>query len=536
MSLGERATTQNSTPAETMRRVGASRTDNDAVMEALRSADLASSRRRWPLFVLGLLAGGVGAWIANDYLGDTDETEVAAGETTELAEAAVTVETLLEEIEWSGTLGYGDPVSVRGSGGIVTATIPVGETVNRGDTVVTIDNVPMVAFFGDTPMWRSLSEGAEGPDVRQLEANLALMGYDPDATVDVDSDFTANTAAMVERWQEDLGVEITGRVTQNDIALLEGPASVVSVAEVGSSGSGVVATLGPRQGTLDVVSSLDGLVTNLAEIGSEVEAGTVLYRLDDVDVAAIPQDDPVAEMMVSDTFTNLELERALSDNGFDPDGEMTVDGSITDTTVDAVERWQQAVGLPVTGATDPGYYAVVPDDHVVESHLVQSGDSVVTGPIMTTAVSRLSVEVVVDVADADEFETGDSVTIELADDTTVDGVVGDVGAVVPGSNPQEASTVTITIDIVLNAEAGGDESSLVEGPVTVVSIGDSVVDATVVPTRSLVALAEGGFAVEKLDGDGNTQLTGVTLGVFGDGVVEVTDGDLEPGDQVVVPG
>lgn len=512
---------------------------SDEVNEALRAAEQASRRRRWPFFLLGLIVGGGAAWLAAGYLTNTDESTEATQADVELATAAVATQTLREEIEWSGTLGYGEPVSVRGSGGVVTSTVPVGDIVGRGDTVASINNVPMVAFFGDTPMWRVLSEGVEGPDVRQLESNLALLGYDPDDTVDVDLEFTANTAAMVERWQEDLGVEVTGEVEPNDVAILEGPASVVSVAEVGSSAGGEVVTLGPRQGTHDVISSLDGVVSDLLPVGSPVESGTVLYRLDDIEVPAVDDDDPVAATLVSETFTVVELERALADGGFDPDDEMTVDGTATDATSAAVERWQRSVGLPVTGATDPGYYALVPQGHVVESHLVVEDETLATGPVLSTAVSRLSVEVIVEVADADEFEAGDAVAVELADESAVEGVVSEVGPVEPAANPQDVSTVTVTIEIVLDSvltdSAGGDDSSLIEGPVTVVSVGDEVIDATVIPNRALVALSEGGFAVEKVVGDGEPQLVAITLGVFGDGVVEVAEGDLEPGDEVVVP-
>ncbi len=45
------------------------------------------------------------------------------------------------------------------------------------------------------------------PDVEQFEANLAALGY---VGFDVDEDFTSNTAAAVERWQEDRGLEETG--------------------------------------------------------------------------------------------------------------------------------------------------------------------------------------------------------------------------------------------------------------------------------------------------------------------------------------
>jgi hypothetical protein len=56
-----------------------------------------------------------------------------------------------------------------------------------------------------------------------------------------------------------------------------------------------------------------------------------------------------------------------------------------------------------------------------------------------------------------------------------------------------------------------------------------------VPTRALVSLSEGGFAVEVRTPDGSTRLVGVELGVFDDGVVEVIAGDVTPGDDVVVP-
>ena len=53
-----------------------------------------------------------------------------------------------------------------------------------------------------------------------------------------------------------------------------------------------------------------------------------------------------------------------------------------------------------------------------------------------------------------------------------------------------------------------------------------------VPVEAVLALAEGGYAVEVDDGTAR-RLVGVELGVFADGMVEVT-GELSPGDQVVV--
>ncbi len=57
-------------------------------------------------------------------------------------------------------------------------------------------------------------------------------------------------------------------------------------------------------------------------------------------------------------------------------------------------------------------------------------------------------------------------------------------------------------------------------------------DVLAVPVEAVLALAEGGYAVEVREGSG-TQLVGVELGTFADGFVEIT-GDVAEGAQVVV--
>jgi multidrug efflux pump subunit AcrA (membrane-fusion protein) len=59
-----------------------------------------------------------------------------------------------------------------------------------------------------------------------------------------------------------------------------------------------------------------------------------------------------------------------------------------------------------------------------------------------------------------------------------------------------------------------------------------------VPVNALLALLEGGYAVEVAAEDGTTSLVGVEVGLFADGWVEITDATdpgLEEGDEVVVP-
>jgi hypothetical protein len=56
-----------------------------------------------------------------------------------------------------------------------------------------------------------------------------------------------------------------------------------------------------------------------------------------------------------------------------------------------------------------------------------------------------------------------------------------------------------------------------------------------VPVEAVLALSEGGYAIEVVDGEGGaTHLVGVELGVFADGMVEIV-GDVDAGAEVVVP-
>ena len=47
---------------------------------------------------------------------------------------------------------------------------PLGATIERGGVIAGVDGAPVVALFGDTPLWRTMAVGDEGHDVFQLEA------------------------------------------------------------------------------------------------------------------------------------------------------------------------------------------------------------------------------------------------------------------------------------------------------------------------------------------------------------------------------
>ena len=69
-------------------------------------------------------------------------------------------------------------ISVPGAQSIVTAdVVRVGARLGNGSVVAQVAGRPVFAFAGKTPMYRSLASGDSGPDVAQLQHDLADIGY-----------------------------------------------------------------------------------------------------------------------------------------------------------------------------------------------------------------------------------------------------------------------------------------------------------------------------------------------------------------------
>ena len=148
------------------------------------------------------------------------------------------------------------------------------------------------------------------------------------------------------------------------------------------------------------------------------------------------------------------------------------------------------------------------------------------------AVTASDILITVDLpaADQDALSPGDEVTVELPDGTLTPGVVESVSSVAT-QNPNAGTTFDTTVLLNDPAVAG----DLDEVPVEVHVVSDSVTNVMAVPVTSLLALREGGYAVEVGLADGTTTLVAVEPGFFADGLVEVTSDVLQIGAQVVIP-
>jgi peptidoglycan hydrolase-like protein with peptidoglycan-binding domain len=141
--------------------------------------------------------------------------------------AQVTKQTLLDTQSEDGSLGYGDATTLANRLMGTLTSLPLnGAVFTRGKTLYKVDNKPVVLMYGSVPAFRDLGRGAEGADVKQLETSLKALGYTGFA---VDKKFDADTAAAVKEWQDDLGLDQTGRVELGRVVFAPGAVRVGEV-------------------------------------------------------------------------------------------------------------------------------------------------------------------------------------------------------------------------------------------------------------------------------------------------------------------
>ncbi|MGN9907869.1 peptidoglycan-binding protein [Phytohabitans sp. LJ34] len=307
------------------------------------------------------------------------------------ATAKVTRATLTQTETVDGTLGYGDATALkaRGSGGTLTWLPAEGAVVSRGKPLYEVDGDPVVLLYGASPLYRTLSAGVEGADVKLFEQNLSALGYD----------------------------------------------------------------------------------------------------------------------------------------GF------TVDDEYTSSTADAVEEWQEDLGISSTGAVGVGQVAVAPGQLRVADLQLSTGDPA-NGPVFTYTGTTRVVTVDLEVDKQQLVKKGTAATVELPDGKRVQGKVSEVGTVAATTKVGDDETTTLDVTVtVADQKALG---TLDEAPVDVILQAEQRKDVLTVPLNALVALAEGGYGVQVVEG-ATTRYVAVDTGMFAGGKVEVTGAGLTEGLVVGVP-
>ena len=270
----------------------------------------------------------------------------------------------------------------------------------------------------------------------------------------------------------------------------------------------------------------EGIVTGARPVGTVVEFGQSLLEIDALLVFLVEGDVPMfrdmeltSPRMVGGDIA--QLQRYLIAQGFDRDGRVVADGEFDSDTRRAVLDWQEATLQPETGKVTRAEMVFSPEPVRIAGEL-RLGE--VFEQLELTAWEPT---VTVEVANRDRqlLEVGTPVTIEFGDGTTVDGTVSEQVSV-----PQEDGTTKARSTIEPDGSVPGETGSVTIGvDATLAS------DVMIVPVGALLALAEGGYAVEVAGtgGAGGTEMVAVELGEILDGMAEIT-GAVEVGDTVLV--
>lgn len=300
-------------------------------------------------------------------------------------------------------------------------------------------------------------------------------------------------------------------------------------------------------GETSEVALAGGTITGLPAPGSVVGRGDSLAEVDGSPVPLLLGERPLWRPLgpgVDDGPDVAQLEFNLVALGIVTTDELTVDEEWTAVTTDAVEEWQESIGRPETGTVAPGEAVFLPSEVRVVDHPTPVGGQA-AGPVLTVSGTGRVVTVDLEASRAALVEVGQAVEVELPDGSTAPGKVATVGTVATTEATAEGETAAdATIDVTITLDDPSQGAGFDEAPVSVSVVTSAATGVLAVPVDALLALSEGGYAVERTSGGGDAgegdagegghDLVAVEVGAFADGWVEVT-GELAEGDRVEVP-
>lgn len=279
-----------------------------------------------------------------------------------------------------------------------------------------------------------------------------------------------------------------------------------------------------------------GVVTGLPDVGAIVEPGQPLLFVDGRPVVLLPGVLPMwRNLSVSseDGPDVTVLERAMIELGITDESSLTVDEEFTSVTAAAVRDLRELVGL------SDGERMMVGDVVYLSGAVRVAGVSVAVGERVQAGMSVLTVTapervVTVDLAASDQgvVAEGETVEVELPDGSVIQGTVTYVARVAEARTTSgQAATTSYVIPVEITLASGGeafDQASVLIAVTSVIATG-----VLAVPVEALLALAEGGYALEVLQPTGSTTLVAVTIGEFSRGWVAVAGESITEGLEVV---
>lgn len=273
-----------------------------------------------------------------------------------------------------------------------------------------------------------------------------------------------------------------------------------------------------------------GTVTKLPAVGQVTELGKELYRVDDQPVVVFIGATPLFRALDapglkgSDVAVLMENLAALGYQvGARPRDPAKAE--LTPVVVDALKRWQKAQGVEQTGVLQPGRVLVLDRPMRVASLKAQLGAPATEELFELTPTTRL-ITLQLPVADAGAIKASMPVTIVRPDSREVP---GKVTSVVNTPAQENGGGGAPKVEVVVTPDNPADVADLDLAPVRLKFTTESRAGVLTVPLAALVALKEGGYAVQLPSGG----LKAVQTGMYSQDKVEISGDGITDGLEVV---
>jgi len=531
-----------------------------------------------------VLALGYGGY----YFGTQNTETSSSSKTLELTTTEIQKGDLAKKEEYNGTLRQTDSRVLNSPmSGVVTFVPKEGSVINFGEVLFAVDNKPVILVEGETPFYRTLDLNSDpGPDVFQLERALVFLGYAAEDFVP-DETFDETTSNMLNALYIDYKIETKSETTPSEqVAINLKQTEVDNIEDTISDGGTTLTEVNSKKKTLEDLQK--DSVTTLAEVNSKKKT------LDDAIENSTKENAAwqAATNLIEDYYQQIDLLKDLTNPRTIAKSQETRDeeiknyeelieeqkriremeegeGSVVDGAEalaienaqkaydDALKSYNEGVDqeselakakeeldelkLSAKSETFSPTNAYASKTAIIVGSYISDVGSAVTLNSPLYNISSIGIEVVfqVDATDQETVSLGDSVEIELPTDERVPTVITFIDQVV--TQTQAGEFIEVTLEV-LNPE---EIEAYDQAPVKVFVTTEISENVLYVPVNALLALAEGGYALEIYDGelDGatfegesgvDTSYVAVEIGVFTDGFVEVK-GNISEGQTVVVP-
>ena len=517
--------------------------------------NLLKLKNLYMLIVIAALAYG------GYYFGTQNTEDSTSSKTLELTTVSIQKGDLAKKEEYNGTLRQTDKKILNSpTNGVVTFLPKEGSVVNFGEVLFIIDNKPVILLQGSTPFYRTLDLNSDpGVDIQQVEEALVYLGY-ADSTFVPDEVFDEQTSKMLNTLYIDYGIDTKSEITPTEQVLINQKQDEIELLEnTVSDGGTTLSEVNNKKKLLDDAKE-NATKENAAWQAAENEIERIQNLIDELTYESMSEDTRAGKKAQYEedikTQERIQSREAGKESGIDATEQLAIDNA-QKAYDDTLESYNEGVDRDAELAKAREELNELQLSSISETfsptNAFASKTPIITGSIINDLgsavalnsplynISSVGIEVVfqVDATDQETVTLGKNVEIELPTDERVPTVITFIDQVV--TQTQAGDFIEVVLEV-LNPE---EVEAYDQAPVKVFLTTEVSENVLYVPVNALLALAEGGYALEVYEGvaEGSTfegesgvdtTYVAVEIGVFTDGFVEVI-GNIQEGQLVVVP-